>query len=64
MGKLGQLDPILLAEKTLVMTALFDIVDLDGFVAFRGHEKLARVVEVERQHVRLRPTILDIISLE
>lgn len=46
------------------MPAFLDVVDLNGLVAFGGHEKLARVVKVEGQYVGLRAAILDVVSLE
>lgn len=63
-GELGQLDAVLFAEKGLVMSSVFDVVDLNGLVALRCHTKVARVVKVDGQDRGLRFSFLDVLSLE
>lgn len=63
-GKLGQLDAVLFAEKRLVMSSVFNIVDLNGLVALRCHTKVARVVKVDGQDRGLWFSLLDVLSLE
>lgn len=63
-GKLGQLDAVLFAEKRLVMSSVFNIVDLNGLVALRCHTKVARVIKVDGQDRGLWFSLLDVLSLE
>lgn len=64
MCELCQLDAILLAQQVLLVYTLLDAINLNCLVALGGHEKLARIIEVERQHVWLRTAILDVLPLE
>lgn len=67
MSELGQFDSVFFACKRLVVTALPYIIDLNRFVALRGHTELARVIEVDRKHMSgaLRGlAVLGIISWE
>jgi len=64
MRKLRKLNPILFAQQALIMSALFNAVDLNRLVAFGGHAKIAGVVEVNRENMWLGLTLLDILSLK
>lgn len=52
MCELSQFDSVFFACKSLIVAPLPDIVDLNRFVALRCHTKLARVIKVDRQHMR------------
>lgn len=62
--ELGQFDAVLLAEQSLAVGALLDVVYLDRLVALGRHEQLAGVVEVERQDTGLRPSLLEVFAAE
>lgn len=62
--ELGQLDAVLLAEQSLAVGALLDVVYLDRLVALGRHEQLAGIVEVERQDAGLGPALLEVFTAE
>lgn len=63
MRELGQLHAVLLAQQSLVVPALPDIVDLNRFIALGGHTQLARIIKVDREDVWCF-AILGIVSLK
>lgn len=64
MCELRKLDPILFAQQALIMSALFNAVDLNRLIALGGHAKVAGVIEVNREDIRLGLTLLYILSLK
>lgn len=62
MRELGQLDAVLLAEQSLAVGALLDVVYLDRLVTLGRHEELAGIVEVQRQDAGLGPALLEVFA--
>jgi len=52
MCELGQFDSVFFACKSLIVTTFPNVVNLNRLVALRSHTKLARVIEVDREHMR------------
>ena len=62
MCKLGQLHAIFLAQQTLFVLSLSDVVNLYGLVARRRHEEFSIVIVVNGQDVRLLSAVFDVFS--
>lgn len=60
--KFGKFNTILLAQKLFIVSAFSSLVYLNCFIALRCHQKLARVVIIETQNVRLRSAIFYVVA--
>jgi hypothetical protein len=64
MSELCELDSILLAEESFLMLPILYAVDLNRLVRLRGHEKLSRVIKVQREYRRRLISIFPSEELE
>jgi hypothetical protein len=64
MCELGEFDTIFLAQRAFVMPAFSYVIDLDRLVTRRSHAELSLVIVIDGLDVRLRPAVLDVITLE